>query len=301
MNARQEAKLTMCRTVEQLCDANTSIISTVAAFMTAFTTFKAVIADILGIEQIAGANIAGITVGKVNSKQTLAEITAEIGGIIYAYAAATKDETLKEEVNFRVFALLRTRDEQLAPRCQLIHDRAVANKAALADYGITDAKIAALQTAINDYSAKTPNPRNAVSNRKTQNANLTAKFRLADAILKDQMDRLIKNFAVTNPDFVQTYTNARIIIDAPTTTTQLKGTVTDSADNAPIKGATVTIVELGKTRTTDTNGKYSFKPVQNGEFTITVTKQGYTDAQTDNVEVKLGVPNVLDVSLLKLL
>lgn len=298
MNARHEVKLTMYRTVEQHCDANPSIIAGVAAFMTAYNAFKAVIAEIIGTEQLVSTNLSGITAGKGNSKQSLARTSAEIAGIVYAYASATKDETLKQEVNFSFSTLKRTRDEQLAPRCQLIHDRAVAHKAALADYGITDAKTAALQSAIDTYSGETTKPRTAVSNRKTQNANLNAKFRAADAILKDRMDKLIANFAATDPDFVKTYENARIIIDAPTTATQLKGTITNAADNAPIKGATVTIVELGKTRTTDTFGKYSFKPVQNGEFTITVTKQGYTDTQTENVEVKLGDIKNLDVSLI---
>lgn len=291
MNARHEVKLTMYRTVEQHCDANPSIIAAVAAFMTAYNAFKAVIAEIIGTEQLVGTNLSGITAGKGNSKKTLAQTTAEIAGIVYAYASATKNETLKQEVNFSFSTLKRTRDEQLAPRCQLIHDRAVANKAALADYGITDAKTAALQTAIDTYSGETTKPRTAVSNRKTQNANLNAKFRAADAILKDQMDKLIANFAATDPDFVKTYENARIIIDAPTTATQLKGTITNAADHAPIKGATVTIVELGKTRTTDTFGKYSFKPVEHGTFIVRVTKDGYETFENDEVEVKLGEIN----------
>lgn len=298
MNARQEAKLMMYRAVEKHCDDNSSIISAVLAFQTAFNSFKTKIADIVSTTQLKDLSLAGITADKGNSKQTLAQIAADIAGFIYAYASITDNNALKQEVNFNVSKLIQTRDDQLAPRCQNIHAKGVANLDALKDYGVTTAKLTELQTAIDNYSANTPKPRTALSQRKTLQSNLARLFKEADTILVEQMDKLVGAFRSANPDFVTAYESNRIIVDPATTTTQLKGTVTNNADGTPIRGALVTIVELSKTAATDSLGKYLFKPIANGKYTMTVSATGFESFQADNVEVKLGAVNSLNVELL---
>ena len=296
MNTKQEAKLNMYRATEKHCDDNALIIAAVPAFQTASTISKA-IADIINITQLKDVALTGITIDKSNSKQTLCQIAADMAGIISAFASATSNNTLKQEVNFPVSKLLKTRDDELAPRCQNIHAKAVANLAALADYGITAAMLTGLQTAINNYSAETPKPRTALSQRKTYNANLAVLFKETDAILRDQLDKLVMTFKTSNPDFIKTFESNRIIIDPASTATQLKGVITNKSDDNPIKGATITIVELSKTATTNFAGEYSFKPVANGTYTVTVTATGFQNFQTDGVEVKLGVITSLGVEL----
>lgn len=300
MNAKQEAKLTMYRGVEQHLNTNSDIISTVAALVTAFNAFKAAIANIVNTTQLASVNLAGITVDKGNSKQNLARATADTAAIISAYASATGNPTLKAEVNYSYSKLIRLRDEMLAPICRIIHTRGTENSGAIKNYGITAEKLDELNTAIENYTAKTPNPRAAVSNRKTQNANLIELFRQADALLKNQIDPLMRNFRATNSDFYNTYQSAREIIDPSTTVTQLKGMIVDAADDKPVKGATVTIVQLGKTAVTNSAGEYSFKPVEHGSFTINAAATGYQTFEKDEFEIKMGEIKYLDVNLLKL-
>jgi hypothetical protein len=297
MNAKDEAKLTMYRGIEQHLDTNSGIVSTINALATAVSAFKAVIAGIINTEQLTNVNLSGIALDKSNSKLALAQIAADISAVIAAYASATGNNTLEAEVSYTFNKLKRTRDEQLAPVCQIIFNRGTEYKAALKDYGINDTKIAALQTAITDYTAKTPNPHTAVGNRKTQTAQRRELFRQGDEILKKQIDKLIKNFRTSQPDFHNTYFNLREIPDASNTATQLKGIVTDSATNTPIKGATLTIVELNKTTKTDSAGKYSFKPVEHGKHTVRITAEGYQPFENDEIEVKLGDIRHLDVGL----
>lgn len=288
----------MYRATEKHCEDNADIIGKTPAFQTVFNTFKAKIADITHTTQQTDVALTGIAVDKSSSKQTLAQIATEIAGIVYAFASATANNTLKQEVNFSYTALLRTKDDQLAPRCQNIHDKASANLAALADYGITPALLTDLQTAISNYSAEAPKPRTAASQRKTMTANLSNLIKEADAVLRDQMDKLVVTFKAANPDFIKTYESTRIIIDPATTTTQLKGTVTDKADGSPIKGATITVVELSKTAKTDSFGKYLIKPIPNGKHTIRVAKTGFTDFEIFDFNVKLGDITTLDVVLI---
>lgn len=288
----------MYRATEKHCEDNAGIIGKTPAFQTVFNNFKAKIADITHTTQQKDVALTGIAVDKSSSKQTLAQIATEIAGIVYAFASATANNTLKQEVNFSYTALLRTKDDQLAPRCQNIHDKASANLAALADYGITPALLTDLQTAISNYSAEAPKPRTAASQRKTMTANLSNLIKEADAVLRDQMDKLVVTFKAANPDFVKTYESTRIIIDPATTTTQLKGTVTNKADGSPVKGATITVVELSKTAKTDSFGKYLIKPIPNGKHTIRVAKTGFTDFEIFDFNVKLGDITTLDVVLI---
>lgn len=224
MNSKQEAKLNMNRAVEQHIDDNAAIIAASPAFQTAFTKFKANIAAIQSTAQQKSAPLTGIAVDKINFKQALCNQTTIVAGYIYAYAAANKNNTLKNEMDLSITKLMRTRDEELAPRCQNVHAKGNALQTDLADYGVTKPLLTDLQTAINNYAAQTPKPRTAVSNRKTATGNIAALFKENDQILTDQMDRLIEQFRAAYPDFVQTYFSTRIIVDPPAKTKRTNGT-----------------------------------------------------------------------------
>lgn len=298
MKARQEAKVSMFRAIIQLCEANAAIVATILAFQNAFNAFKATVEQISGATQLTDVPLQGITADKGNRKQTLAQRAADIAGIVFAFASANSNLTLRQEVNFNFSKLMKTRDEELAPRCQNIHDKAQENLGALKDYGIEAAQLAEMQTLIDDYAAATPKPRTAVSHRKTQHANVNQLIKQADEILKDQMDKLVVNFRAANPDFVAQYESNRIIIDPAKTTTELRGVVTNKTDGSFIKGALVTIVEKALTATTNSAGEYSIKPAPIGEFTIRVTKTGFEDLEMDEIDIKLGEINRLNLVLL---
>lgn len=297
MEARQDAKLTMFRAVEQHCENNRPIINQVAAFKSTFELFKAKIAEILSAIQLSDLSLAGITADKLNCKQNLAQISADIAGIIYVYASVIDNQTLKQEMNTNVTKLSQTRDDQLAPRCQNIHDRGTENLEALNDYGITVEKLAALQTAINEYNAVTPKPRTAVSQRKTHNSNMRRLFKEADEILKDRLDKLVVTFRSGNPDFVTTYESNRIIIDPAVTATQLKGVVTTQADNNPVKNASIAIVGTAAKAVTNSSGEYLIKPAPAGQFTLKITANGFEDSEIEGINIKLGGINTLDLRI----
>ncbi len=297
MNSLQEAKLNMYRAVETHCGDNAAVAASIPAFQAAFNDFKAKIAEIVAADQQHNAILTGITVDKGQLKQALCEQAATVAGAIYAFASVTQNNELKQQVNVSLSKLLKTSDNKLAARCRIIHEAGAANIDELADYGIKPALLTALQAAIDEYSANAPKPRAAVSHRKTITAALRALFREADTVLIERMDKLINLFRETHPDFADTYEAARRIIDPNTTTTQLKGIVTNKADAAPVKGASVTVVETGQTVKTDSAGEYSFKPLHSGQYTLRVTAPGFNDFEDDEVEVKLGEINHLDVKL----
>lgn len=53
------------------------------------------------------------------------------------------------------------------------------------------------------------------------------------------------------------------------------------------------------TTLSDPAGAYSFKPLPHADYTLTVTALGYTNYEADNIDVKMGEINTLDVELVK--
>jgi len=77
---------------------------------------------------------------------------------------------------------------------------------------------------------------------------------------------------------------------APTTGT-ITGTVTDSATALAIAGATVSIIGLPPTSTTNASGAYTFTSVSQGTYTVTASASSYTSA-SQSVSVTAGTTSI---------
>ena len=297
MNATQEAKLNMYRATQQHCEDNAAIVATVPAFSTAFNSFKSKVAAIIATVQQEDLVTKGVTIDKSEAKKTLCKLAADIAAPIFAFASSTNDNTLKQEVNFSYSDLFKSKDDQLAPRCQNIHDAGTSNLAALASYGITASTLTTFQTTIDNYQTKVPTPRNAAVLKVTIRTNLKNLIKETDKVLKEQMDKTVVGLKATNPDFVTTYKANRVIIDPTKTTTTLKGTVTNSADKTFIAGATVTIDGTKLNAITNESGDYEIKPITPGTVNITATAPKFKGTTKTNITVKLGQINKQDISL----
>lgn len=296
MNAKQIAKLKMSKLIENHCTENTSILGENIAFQANTVKLKAKNDAAAETAQRAELALKGIAAGKTVQKKDMCGLVADTAGIVFTFAIDTANEALKAEVDYSLSALLKMKDSLLILRCRNILDRAVENKRTLVDYGVTDRMLTDLQTIVTNYAETIPKPGAAKGSRKTLNSNLIQILKEIDAILLS-MDKQIVTFKTAHPDFVQTYFNLREIPDPQTTVTQLKGVVTASPDEKPIKNALVTVVEPGKTAKTKSTGEYSFKPIPHGKFTVRITAEGFADFEKDEVEIKLGAVNNLNTTM----
>ena len=297
MNATQEAKLNMYRATQQHCEDNAAIVATVPAFSTAFNSFKSKVAAIIATVQQEDLVTKGVTIDKSEAKKTLCQLAADIAAPIFAFASSTNDNKLKQEVNFSYSDLFKSKDDQLAPRCQNIHDAGTSNLAALAPYGITAATLTTFQTTIDNYQTKVPTPRNAAALKVTIRTNLRNLIKETDKVLKEQMDKTAVGFKTSNPDFVRTYKANRVIIDPTKTTTTLKGAITNSVDKKFIAGATVVIEGTKLNAITNESGEYEIKPAPVGTFNIIATATKFKDQTKTNVAIKQGQINKQDFPL----
>ncbi|MBA3650149.1 MAG: hypothetical protein H0W66_01380 [Chthoniobacterales bacterium] len=94
-----------------------------------------------------------------------------------------------------------------------MHDEANAIIAQLADYGVTAATLSALQTRIDAYRMEIASPKMAIGERSTHTDLLKQEFARADALVKNRLDGLVRQFEETDATFVANYRNARKITD----------------------------------------------------------------------------------------
>jgi len=80
----------------------------------------------------------------------------------------------------------------------------------------------------------------------------------------------------------------------------LKGIIINRADNAPLAGVTITIVELNKTVQSVADGSYEFSRIQSGDFTIRFEKAGFTTVQLNAFRIATGTTVTKDVVMTSL-
>ena len=294
MNSKQENKLSMYLGEKKiLTDYNATWVA-IPGFATVVSTFISKIALIQATENRQQRTTKGVTTNKKNKKLLLIEKALVVAGGILSVAQETNDTELFELVNFTASELEHIGDTLLLDRATLILDTGNANAAAILPKGITAVILGELQTMVTEYETVVVSPRDLIVDKKTATAQLKVLFLDTDALLKDNLDRLMMQFKTSNNEFFRKYFNGREIIDLGTQHTRLGGVITDSEGN-PLEGVTVVAVGADLEEVSDAEGIYLFKPFIPGDFTITFTKTGFITQTFEDVHVSPGQHLVLDV------
>ena len=213
MNTKQENKLAMYLAVKAVLDSNNATWQSLQAFADGNTDFTSHITRIQTLELSQVTDSSGIAVDKKASKSAMATAAVAISAAVHAYAVKTRNNTLANETDFVVSYLTGERDADAIKDSQNIHDLADTNLASLAAYGVTEAKLTALQTAIEGFKAVVSKPRDNIVAGATVTQELFNEFNAADETLEEILDGLVLQFKDSDPKFVSDYNNARNIID----------------------------------------------------------------------------------------
>lgn len=299
MDAKKEAKLNMYRVIKQVCDDNTTTVSSNAAFLAAFNSYKAKLSVLITTVTSELQVITGIATDKTTLKKNLAQSAADICNLVSAYASAVNNNTILAAVSFSYSTLYKIKDDKIHETCQNIYNTAYANAAALVSYGVTTAMLSAFQQAITDYATIVPKPKSAKAARTAFAKSINLQMKDIDALLKKQLDKLLTAFKPTKPDFVNTFKAGRVIIDPSTTVTQIKGKVIDALTKEPLMGAVIEVTgPKSYTLKSNNKGNFAKKPVDPGEYTLTITLDGYQPITISNYKAKLGQINKQVIELI---
>ena len=297
MNAKHKVKLAMYNAVISFCDENMTIIDSLPALKVSYSSFTQTVAHITTTNQRKMVVLTGIAENKDSARKALTRNAAALAAKVYAYANTSSLRALKAEVKFSITGLNRLKDVALPAVCRNILKAAVDNIAALTAYNVTEQTNTAFGAMITAYEALEPDPRNAVSTRVMQNASLIELFKKAEDILTNEVDKMVAASSIDHPGFFIAYESNRVIIDASTTSSRIKGTATDRSNDNPLDNATVAIAGTDITVMTNGKGKFVIKPLAPGKYTVTISKKGYETLTFWDQLVKLGQITTLNGSL----
>lgn len=214
MTDKQENKLGMYYSVVAACENHNAVWSGLPAFATAFTEFQSHVDAIGDAAEAQETGVTGATKNKNTALKNLTDAAYPLGTAVQAWATVEGDTQLAERVYWSRSDYLYGRDADSETMARTVLTEATANLPALADYGVTQAKLDDLSAAIDAYHAVLVAPRAAITDRKAATAALVDHFTAADTVLKGRMDNLAPILAADTPEFGRDYENARIIVDS---------------------------------------------------------------------------------------
>lgn len=157
----------------------------------------------------------GKTVAKTDRRELLATSAGEIAGDLYAYATAQQDRSLQASANFSYGTLLNLRANALTDAAQHLLDLATQHAQPLLEYGVSPERLAELRDTLAAFSTSKNDPRQQISEAKAARLAIKDKFSQLATLLEDRLDRSLRKYARSAPEFYQRIQAARTIIDRP--------------------------------------------------------------------------------------
>lgn len=145
--------------------------------------------------------------------RALGDAAYEISAAIQAYAVEVSDLALEARADFSRSAITLGKEDEVVSRCWGIHALATGKLAALADNGVTAAKLTAFKKKIEAFETVQPKPRTRVNQGSAATQRLEILFRQAGTVLRKRLDKLMAQFKESAPEFWEEYQGARVVVD----------------------------------------------------------------------------------------
>jgi hypothetical protein len=311
MTNLQECRLGMYMSFRDFQTAYTAITNPLPNYSTNSATLLSTITQIQAVAEQQKISKKGVTETKNNLRKALVSQTADYSRKMGVFARFTNNATLAQEIKFSESKLKQVSDIAVRDYAQIVYDRAQANVANLAIYGITAATQTTLQNAINAYNAVIGKPGATRTESGRITKQLETLFKTADAALAN-MDAAVEIVRLSQPAFYDSYKNARRIPDNNGGSLAVKGLVTDAMNGLPIKGVILEFSLEGNNglarsakqaletviKKTAEKGGFHIKNMVSGIYTVKVKKLGYPEYIT-TVAVVDGELTELNIQLSK--
>ncbi|MBI1224833.1 MAG: hypothetical protein GC192_06315 [Bacteroidetes bacterium] len=275
MRDTTDAKINMLRTVAKLYTDYKARFDVIPAIMTIFVAFNAKMVLLEASLAIAISDPTTAAKIALEKKNALANAAQTVALKVYAYAFGINDIDLMEVMKVRVSYLEDDKKDRLPTTCRTIHTRATAVKTEALPYGLTQAELDALDTAIIAYIAIADTPRIEHGKVNTSNDLTVKHIKELDAILINQLDRLVATLQSTDAELVSLWKTARKLVNQPTKKTQLFLTVLNPEDAGVEATKCVLNGKKKYTAYTDEFGTYHFQPTPVGRVLLEINADGF--------------------------
>ncbi len=286
MENSQVNQLSMDMATRDFLNQNSAITNTIPGFAQQMTLLTNGITAIHSIAEIQMTDKTGVTVNKNSMKASITSLSYEMQSKLCALAINTGNTVLYAEVHTSESELLRSPDNILKERAQLIYDRANTNATALVPYGVTAQSLTNFQASLNSFIAYLPKPRLTQNEKKLATLQLKQQF----AIIKDSLskiDVLVETLRYSQPAFYLGYKNCRKIVSTGKHMISLKAKVTDSITNEPLKGIHIEVQNADDNQSkfivkkTAKKGGVKIANLAEGKYYLSLSSPGYTSKEME--------------------
>lgn len=213
MQKRLANKLRMYHALQSMLANYKTNWEAVQAIGNAIQAFEELLKEIEACDTITSENKKGETIYKKEIRLRVIERTIEISSILSALILQSNEQYVGAKLDYSKSKLVKMRDMQLEITCSTIADQATEHLMLLATAGITAADIEELKTDIKTFGDVLPLQRISVTERKVVNEKLKDLFAQTDALLKNQLDRLMLRYKQTQLQFYSNYKTSRHVIN----------------------------------------------------------------------------------------
>jgi hypothetical protein len=208
MDDRQESKVTMVNAAMKALENNQTIWTVDTDIAAIKTLIEANRAKITEEHKIQTEKTRGLVEVKNNQRSKLNSLLIKILDGLQAIAVKNGDLKLEADTRYTETSLTKMRQEQFPDFAEKILKTANDNKADLSKY-VSAEELASMAIMIADFRAALKEPKSVKNKSKTSTGNLSKLINDTISLLDGKMDKLIKPYEHTNPDFYHEYTHAR--------------------------------------------------------------------------------------------
>lgn len=258
-----------------------SITNSVPALAAALTSLAGIVTSVYAMLADYELVITGIAEQKRLTRISLANVTYSIVKPVQAYAKATNNSVLANEMKTSLSALKKIGYVSLINKINGWINIVSPLVPALSAYGVDAALFNQWLTKRDALKDLLGAPKAAIDEHTLLGTKIETTMKQAMTITKEQIDDLVAVLMQTQPSYYNRYRRTRRISSPATRHTKLRAEVTDELGQ-PVFDATITVNELKKddrtfdavSETTDLNGSAEISTFEPGIRTVTVQGPG---------------------------
>jgi len=312
MTNEQENRLNMQLTTAKFCGDNSSAVNLLPTYSNNLQIVLETNQQIQGIAGFQGTGTSGITSNKKQLRLNLNASSSDTARKLTSFAKLNDNYTLLGEVSFSESDFKNFSDIEARDKAQFLYNKAQEHLPELPAYALNETTQLTLQNNIASFNEVITAPRIGITNKSQATKQLAGLFKTATTAL-EKMDAAVEIVKLTEPIFYNGYKSARKVISKGNRKLAVKGLVTETGTDKPIKGVTVTFTLDGEpnklstatsegqaelSKTTAAKGGFNIKSMAAGIYRASFKKMGYAE-QVVTVNVNDGEITVVEVKLNK--
>lgn len=296
MDNKQSSKFKMYQAVAKVCQTNATDIATNPAFKAEADEFVALIPEIRRVNGLIGDDLKPVAITKNQAKDAMVESALDMAKNIKAVGLINKDENLKSIGDVTKSGLSAGKEEDILQRCQRIAKKARTILPALNDRGMDSNLLDELDSLIEDFETKKPEPQSIKKEKTTLIAQLGKLFDRGDDLL-ELMLLTLPNFKRSNPTFFERFENASVMETPVSKTTKARFLPKDLATNELLTNFSVECPTLGFKAFINGVSNPALEIKNHADVQLIFTKEGYETVVLEHEKITKGQINNFEVKM----